>query len=267
MKEGKVVSLKEAVSWIEDGSIVAFGGNILNRSPSAFVREIARQGKRGLEIIKTAGAYDVDLLCAAGCVSRVHAGFVSFENEFGLAPNYRRMVEEGKVEACEHACYTVIAALRAAAYGIPFQPVAGLIGSDLPRARGFKRVKNPYGKGFVYVIEKLQPHWAIIHVNESDPVGNARIYGPQFEDILMSRAARNVIITAEHIVDTERLRGQPEMNQIPHFLVRGVVHIPEGAKPCSCYPYYGVDKEGVRKYLELSSKANGLKEYLMEVNP
>lgn len=267
MKEGKVVSLKEAVSWIDDGSVIALGGNILNRCPSAFVREIARQGKRGLEIVKTAGAYDIDLLCAAGCVSKVHAGFVSFENEFGLAPNYRRMVEEGKVEACEHACYTVIAALRATAYGIPFQPVAGLSGSDLPRARGMKRIRNPYGKGAVYVVERLQPDWAIIHVNETDSKGNARIYGPQFEDILMSRAAKNVILTAEHIVEDERLMEHPEMNQIPHFLVRGIVHVPGGAGPCSCYPYYEVDKEGVKRYLEYCSKGVGIKEYLMEVNP
>ena len=51
---------------------------------------------------------------------------------FGMAPSYRRTVERGTVEAKEHACYTVIAGLRAAIQGVPFMPVAGLTGSDVP---------------------------------------------------------------------------------------------------------------------------------------
>ena len=92
----------------------------------AAVREMIRQGKRGLRLVKTAGGMDVDLLCRAGCVSTVDAGFISYESEFGLAQFYRKAVQQGEVIAHEHACYTVISALRAASYGIPFMPVRGL---------------------------------------------------------------------------------------------------------------------------------------------
>ena len=108
-------SLEGVIATIEDGSRVALGGNTLHRAPVAAVHELVRQQKRGLELVKTAGAYDVDLLCAMGCVAAVSAGFVGYENVFGLAPLYRRAVEAGRVEAREHACYTVIAGLRAAA--------------------------------------------------------------------------------------------------------------------------------------------------------
>ncbi|GIW04804.1 MAG: hypothetical protein KatS3mg059_1424 [Thermomicrobiales bacterium] len=48
---------------------------------------------------------------------------------------------------------------------------------------------------------RLQPDVAILHVQEADPEGNARIWGTRFEDVLMAQAARRVILTAERIVD------------------------------------------------------------------
>src|SRR5262249_32963633 len=58
----KTISLPEAIADVVDGARVALGGNTLHRGPCAAVHEIVRQRKRGLEIVKTAGAYDVDLL-------------------------------------------------------------------------------------------------------------------------------------------------------------------------------------------------------------
>src|SRR5262249_26280546 len=190
---------------------------------------LARQWKRDLEAVKTAAAYDVDLLAAAGCLRAASCGFVGFENEFGMAPNYRRAVEGGAVEAHEHACYTVIQGLRAAAFGLPLMPAAGFEGSDLPAARGFKRVADPYTGELVLAIPRLRPDVAVIHVPEADAQGNGRIYGTQFEDALMARAARTVILTAERIVETAELARQPELTAIPGFLVSAVVHAPGGA--------------------------------------
>jgi glutaconate CoA-transferase subunit A len=99
----KVVTLAEAASLVEDDQIVAFGGSLLHRAPSAVTRELARQRRRGLTFVKPSAAYDVDLLCAAGCVDTVYAGIVVMEGGFGLAPNYRRSVERGQVEVVEHA--------------------------------------------------------------------------------------------------------------------------------------------------------------------
>lgn len=261
---GKRLDLEAAAALVQDGQTLALGGNLLHRAPNAFARELARQGRRGLHLIKTAGAYDVDLLCAAGCVAAVSAGFVGFENEFGLAPGYRRAVESGQVEAREHACYTAIMSLRAAAFGLPFMPVAGFQGSDLPAARGFRTIADPYTGEPVLTVPRIQPDWAVLHVPVTDARGNARILGTEFEDVLMSRAARGVIVTAERIAEPGELERQPELQKIPGFLVTAVVRAPRGAWPGSCYPCYDYDPVAVHDYLARSADAESLAEYLGE---
>lgn len=260
----KRITLTDAVARVPDGALIAAGGNLLHRGPFAFVRELARQGKRDLEIVKTAGAYDVDLLAAAGCLRRASCGFVGFENEFGLAPAYRRAVEAGAVEAAEHACYTVIQGLRAAAFGLPFMPAAGFDGSDLPAARDFRRVADPYTGVHVLAIPPIRPDLAVIHVPEADAAGNGRVYGTQFEDGLMARAARTVILTAERIVPTEALARRPELTLVPGFLVSAVVHAPGGAWPGSCHPLYDYDPDAVRIYLAAAADPARLRAYLTE---
>ena len=239
----KLTTLPEAIARVPDGAIIALGGNTLHRGPGAAVHEIVRQGQHGLEVVKTAGAYDVDLLCAAGCAAAVSAGFIGYETPFGMAPAYRRGVESGLVQAKEHACATVIAGLRAAIQGVPFMPVAGLFGSDLPAARGFQIVADPYSDASVYVVPALRPDVAILHVQEADAEGNARIFGTRFEDVLMAQAAQSVILTAERIVDGETFAAEPETVPIPSFLVNAVVPAPRGAWPFSCTPLYEYDAE------------------------
>lgn len=258
----KLMTLQDAAARVTDGMTIAVGGNLLHRGPFALVREIARQGTRGLEIIKTAGGYDVDLLASAGCLRAASLGFVGFENEFGLAPGYRRAVESGAVEAREHACYTVIQGLRAAAYGLPFMPAAGFTGSDLPAARGFRSVTDPYSGATVLAIPPLRPDVALIHVPEADGEGNGRMYGSQFEDALMARAAGTVILTAERIVDRAELEQRPELTVIPGFLVSAVVHTPGGAWPGSCHPLYDYDAEAVTAYLKAAANPARLRTYL-----
>ena len=126
----------------------------------------------------------------------------------GLAPSYRAAVESGAVVAAEHACYTVISGLRAAIQGVPFMPVAGMFGSDLLVARDFRTVADPYTGEEVVAIRAIRPDVAIIHVQEADEFGNARIVGTLFEDVLMAQAAEVVIMTAERIVDGARVRGR-----------------------------------------------------------
>ncbi len=170
-------TLAEAIASVADGSIVALGGNTIHRAPCAAVHELIRQHKRRLEVIKTAGAYDVDVLVGTGVADRVSAGFIGFENVFGLAPQYRRAAEQGRIEVKEHACYTVITALRAAVQGVPFLPIAGMLDSDLMHARNFKTVTDPYSGEELAAVQSIRPVVAIVHVQEADEQGNGRIYG------------------------------------------------------------------------------------------
>lgn len=250
----KLKDLKQVVNSINDRDSIAFGGNVLHRAPMAVVREIARQQKRELHLIKTAGAMDVDLLCAMGCVQSVSAGFVSYETKLGLANHYRKAVQSGRVKAYEHACYTIICALRAASMNVPFMPVYGMKSGDLPVVNDyFAVVKDPFGTEPVTIVKALTPDIAIIHVHECDENGNALIFGPKFDDVLLSRAAKRVIVTSERIVPEAKIKLQPCLIDIPELLVSDVIHAPKGASPTSCYDKYTIDEHSVSTFLGLES--------------
>lgn len=249
----KQTTLAEAVATVSDGAIVALGGNTIHRAPCAAVHELIRQEKRQLELVKTAGAYDVDVLVGAGVANRVAAGFIGFENVLGLAPQYRRAAEQGQIEVKEHACYTVITALRAAVQGVSFLPVAGMLTSDLMHAQGFRTVTDPYSGEEFAAVQALRPDVAIVHVQEADEQGNGRIYGTVYEDDLMARAARRVIVTCERLISTEETARMPELTTIPGVLVSHVVVVPQGAHPCSCGDLYDYDYAFLAGYVEACS--------------
>jgi glutaconate CoA-transferase, subunit A len=258
----KQVPLEEAARLVKDGQVISIGGTLCQRVPAAFVRELARQGRRDLELVKPSPGYDIDLLAAARCVRRVRSGIVSLEQPFGMAPNFRRAVEEGRLEVIENACPTVMASLQAASFGIPFQPVAGLEGSDIPRASGFAKVADPFTGKEVYVVPAVQPDWAIIHASEADARGNARIYGSPVWDRLMSRAAKRCIVTAERILPTEHFAAQPELTVVPELFVEAVVLSPGGAWPTSSHPDYELDEAALWDYLKRLRAPDGVSRYL-----
>lgn len=99
----KRMALSEAAGLVKDGDAISAGGSLLHRAPAALLRELARQGRRGLKLIKPSPGYDADLLCAAGALERLYSGIVTFEAGYGLAPNYRRAIEQGLTGLTEHA--------------------------------------------------------------------------------------------------------------------------------------------------------------------
>lgn len=243
----KQISLQKAASAISDGALLALGGNTLHRSPIAFVKELIRQEKKNLSVIKTAGALDVDLLATAKALESVYGGYIGFEM-FGLAQNYRKGVQIQEIIAHEHACASIIAGLRASIYGVPFQPINGFQGSELPELTGqIKYVDCPFTGKKTAVVPALRPDYTVIHANIADEEGNAYIEGAVFEDLIMVRAAEKVIVTAEKVIPSDSWAVRP---QVPGFLVENVVVAEQGAAPGSCTPFYSIDKEAVISYLK-----------------
>jgi glutaconate CoA-transferase subunit A len=99
----KQCSIADLAARVPDGCALGLGGVFLHRGPFALVRELARQQRRDLEIIKPSPGYDLDLLCRAGAVRRVRAGIVAMEGNFGLAKWYRKAIEKKEAELEEHA--------------------------------------------------------------------------------------------------------------------------------------------------------------------
>ena len=250
MSQTSFVPLSELAGRVADGSSLALGGSFLHRGPFAFVRELIRQGRRRLEIIKQSPGYDIDILCRAGAVARTRAGIVAMEGNFGLAPYYRRAVETGQIVLEEHACASLTAGLRAAAFGVPFQPCGGLHGSALPGLNGWQALPDPYGSDeLTYVIPRIAPDFAVIHANEVSEQGDARVFGTSHWDRIMTRAAKRVLVIAEKRVPVEAFRQRPELTLVPHFMVEAVAVVPQGAWPGSCWPHYEVDYPAVEAYL------------------
>lgn len=106
------------------------------------------------------------------------------------------------------------------------------------RPEFFQVMKSPFDGTEVVCVKALVPDYAIVHVQEADIYGNCRILGPSYQDALLARAAKKTIVTAERIVGTYRMKEEPKLTAIPHFLVEAVVELPGGAKPGICYPEY-----------------------------
>ncbi|EHD23408.1 MULTISPECIES: CoA transferase subunit A [Brenneria] len=246
----KLVSLGELAARIADGSSLAVGGTCLHRAPFALIRELIRQRRQNIELIKQSPGYDIDILCRAGVATKARCGIVAMEGNFGLAPWYRRAVETGRLALEEHACATLTAGLRAAAFGVPFQPVAGVHGSDLAALNQWVALPDPYGSGeTTWVIPRIKPDVAVIHVAEATRYGDGRVFGTANWDHLISRAAGRVLLTAEKLVEEEAFAARPELTLIPHFLVEAVAVVPRGGWPGSCWPYYPLDSPAIEGYL------------------
>jgi glutaconate CoA-transferase subunit A len=99
----KIISLAELAQRIPDGTALGLGGVFLHRGPFALVRELVRQQRKNLEIIKPSPGYDLDLLCRAGAVAKVRAGIVAMEGNFGMARWYRKAIERKEARLEEHA--------------------------------------------------------------------------------------------------------------------------------------------------------------------
>ena len=104
----KHCDLASLVAHVREGDCVAVGGGLSWREPMAALRELVRQRIGGLKLAGSAHGIDVDLLCGAGVVAMSAESYVGFEQDFGMAPNYRRACESGAVEVRDSCCYTLV---------------------------------------------------------------------------------------------------------------------------------------------------------------
>lgn len=259
-----VVDLSRLAARVEDGSTIAFGGKTLHRAPMAFVRELVRTDVSDLVPIGLANSMDIDLLAGTGQLEAAYYGYVGFE-AFGLAPNTRRAIEDGTLEAREGTCYTVATALRAATQGVPFLPIAGLDGSDLLEIGDayLAETADPFTDESTYAVRRVEPDIAVIHATEADADGNARFDGADLTENLVAKAADRVFVTAERVVDSDAFADDPGSTDVPGVLVDAVAEVPDGAHPCSCPGSYDYDREHLQQYLEAAG-SDDLEAYLTE---
>jgi glutaconate CoA-transferase, subunit A len=155
--------------------------------------------------------------------------------------------------------------IQAGSMGLPFIAVRGLLGSDLLKHRPeFKVQGNPYQTGEeVVVTPPLRPDVAVFHALKADLWGNAVAAGRR-DDLMVARAARRVVVTAEEIVERELTLDQDGAGNtfLPAMDVDAVIHAPFGAHPLRCGSLYPFDREHMKEYLSASKGEDSFRAYL-----
>jgi glutaconate CoA-transferase subunit A len=268
----KLLTMREAVAeLVPDGASVALGLQMEQMIPFAAGHEIIRQGKRGLTLIGPISDILFDQLIAAGCAERVIAAWVG-NVMMGSAYNFRRAVEQDTLKVVNLSNFAVALALQAAAMGVPFLPTRTALGSDVARNNEFfceidspfaeqeagepavrldsRGRLSPRGLGKVHAVRALAPDVAIVHLQRADCNGNAHCWGNFGVMIEAVRAAKQVIVVAEEIVEPEVIASDPNRTVIPGFLVTAVVECRYGAHPSPVQGYYSRDNAFFRQYHE-----------------
>lgn len=252
----KLMSEREAVSrFVADGDYLVYDCNYLMRGPNSVIREIMRQRKKNLWLAGKFSYPDVALLTGAGCVSRVDCGF------FLASPPVTRAVRERRLEVFEYSNVVLTLRLQAGAMGLPFLPVRSFGGTTSFRYSGAMLVSDPFTGKPITLVPALNPDVAVIHVNQADIFGNARVFGTGVAHVESAMASRKVIISAEEIIDTEEIRSDPGRTCIPYYAVDAVVAAPFGSYPGNCPGYYGSDREGVMAVFQATA-SDGVDRYL-----
>ncbi len=248
----KLVSLSDAISrYVPDGASVAMSLQMEQMIPFAAGHEIMRQRKRDLRLIGPISDILFDQLVGAGCVKEIVAAWVG-NVMMGSAYNFRRAVECGEVRVFDMTNFSVALALQAGAMGVPFLPTRTAMGSDVPKGNHFfYGIFSPFeGKEPLLAVRAINPDVTIVHVQRADRYGNAHCWGNFGVMIEGVRAAKNVIVVAEEIVDPEVIASDPNRTVIPGFLVSAVVACPFGAHPSPVQGYYKRDDAFFRQYHE-----------------
>src|SRR5438067_1168942 len=246
----KLRSMRDAIAeLVPDGSSVALGLQLEQMIPFAAGHEVIRQKKRDLRLIGPISDCLFDQLIGAGCVKDIVAAWVG-NVMMGSAYNFRRAVETEEIRIFNMTNFCIALGLQAGAMGVPFLPTRTAMGSDVPKGNHFfYQIISPFEpKETLLAVRAIVPDVTIVHVQRADAEGNAHCWGNFGVMIEAVRAAKNVIVVAEQIVEPDVIASDPNRTVVPGFLVSAVVECPYGAHPSPVQGCYKRDDAFFREY-------------------
>ena len=260
----KLTTLKDAIAtYLNDGDVL-YAAGFTHLIPFAAGHEIIRQGRRDLTLARATPDLIYDQLVAAGCARKVIWSYMGNPG-VGSLRVVRGAIERGELEWEEYSHFGMITRLGAGAAGLPFLPMNQTAATDLENANPLiKRIPDPYGGPDVIVVPALNPDVAIVHVQRADENGNAHLWGIIGEQKEAAFAARNVILTAEEIVDESIIRSDPNRTMIPANIVSAVCHVPYACHPSYAQGYYDRDNEFYLAWDKVSSSQESVENWLAE---
>ncbi len=263
MAADKLTTLAEAVArLVPDQATVVLGTALEAFIPFAAGHEIIRQRKRGLTLVGPISDVLFDQLIGAGCVRAVRAAWVG-NVITGSGYNFRRAVEGGLVTVEDHSNLTLALALLAGGMGVPYLPTRTALGSDLFRTNAsLRETACPFTGDRLAAVAAITPDVAIVHVQRSDRAGHAQLWGNLGVTREAMLASREVIVTAEQIVEPDVITSDPNRTLVPGFRVSAVCHVPWGAHPAGVPGFYNRDHEAYLAYRDHSARAEDFAAWL-----
>jgi 3-oxoacid CoA-transferase subunit A/glutaconate CoA-transferase subunit A len=256
MSEGEAIR-----RFVQDGDYLGteLYGSV--RAPMSLVRELIRQGRKGLRVAGQS-VLEIDLLLGASMVTATDFTYIGLEL-YGVSNVLRREVEAGNLkQVVEWSNAGLAWRFKAAAMGVPFLPMRSMLGTDTFKYSAAKVVDCPFTGKPIGLVPALILDVGLIHVHRADKHGNAQIDGISGFAYEMSRACRRLILSAEEIVDTEVIRARPDRTIIPYYLVDAVVEAPFGSHPGEMCYVYERDEPAIKEWVEASKTAEGTRQYL-----
>jgi glutaconate CoA-transferase, subunit A len=259
----EIVSLEALTGRIAPGSSLAIPLENAGVSMAA-TAALIEAGASGLRLICVpVSGMQADLLIGAGTVSSIETSAASL-GEAGAAPRFTAGVRARQFALSDSTCPAILAGLLAAQKGVPFMPIAGIIGSDLLKVRSdWKVIDSPVGEGGkVVVVPAIAPDVALFHAPEADRAGNIRI-GRHRELAAMAYAAKSTLVTVERIVDRDLLATEDSAaGVLPSLYVDAIAVAERGAWPLPLWDEYERDRAEVARYAAMARTDEGFRAYL-----
>lgn len=227
----------DLLAGVPDGARVGVGGFHFTRIPVAQLLELRR--RRELTYVAWGGGLALELLLDAGAVSRAELTFSSLD-VFGLAPRFRRAVEDGTLALEEWTALGMISALQARSRGLDFEVMQRLAGTDLG-ATWARPLDDRQA-----AVPALPLDVFLLHAGRADEAGNVELRGARGIDLSALFAADRVLVTVEERVGEGELDA-PGAFIVPRTFVSGLAVAEDGAYPTSCLPHYGADLRRLRR--------------------
>ncbi len=261
----KRCTAREAVErFVKDSDYLGIGGFGTNRIPTPIIHEIVRQRRKGLGFAGHTATHDCQVLVAGDCIARCDVAYVVGLEARGLSRCARRAFESGRVKVTEWSNGALAWRLRAAAMGVSFLPVRVMLGTDTFERSAATTIQCPFTGQTHAALPALSPDVSAIHVHRCDPLGNAQIDGILIADTDLARASKRVILTAEEVVSTDRIRAEPWRTVIPGTCVDAVVEAPYGSFPGNMPGLYFSDEEHLARWLEVEKDEDVFAQFLRE---
>jgi 3-oxoacid CoA-transferase A subunit len=233
-----VTSMEDALSGIEDGSIVAIGGFFAAGVPRLLLRALIDKGVKNLTLACGSGPLlgakdELSALVSNGQIKKLIDSYGLFRSATkGSQHPFEQEIRSGKIELEVYPMGTLCEKYRMAGAGIPafYVPVGAgslleektLTNIDVHRKDKETRIID----GQMCLLEyALKPDFALIHAHRGDPEGNLRYRktARNFNHV-MAMAARVTIAEVENLTEMGEL--DPDSIHTPGIFVQRILKVP-----------------------------------------